>query len=744
MIFYAKSELPDGHQPTVKEHTESVSKLAEEYGREIGCEKEARLAGKLHDFGKYGYCFQGVLDGTQSHIDHAICGAVFLRYCLPQNILHLYNPIMEAINGHHDGLLEMDLLEPRLLRNMQQLQPIENHEGKYSALSGKLEYQKAAEQFFKDNQEWKCPKIKNTYPLMHSSIESMLYTRMLFSCLVDADYSTSAIDEDKDYLTRSESFNFNPETVLQSLYDYKAGICKDSDANVTVNRIRDKLFEICGEMGDGPEGLYTLTAPTGTGKTLALLHFALRHCIKTGKKRIIIVLPFLTLTEQNANTYRNIYADLLEDHSQSKLTDDERQLAARWSAPIIVTTSVRFFESLFSNRPTDCRKLHHIANSVVVFDESQSLPADLQSATLQSVNELCKRYYTTMVFSTATQPKFDVLEQVEWHPTEINPDHTEMYDALRRTNVEWRMKNGIHTPLEQIAKEMSEQTSVCTIVNLRKHAQKLYQALENCCSKDGTEKEIFFLTTDLCPAHRMEVVSDIKKRLKQKQPCRVVATQCIEAGVDFDFDVLYRAMAPLDAIIQAAGRCNRNDRIPERGRVVVFIPDENNSLYPGNWYEHAAHIVEQIVHDHPIDIHNTADMDEYYRMLFSESKDKPSLTEAIQNHSFQIVDKEYKIINDRGYRVIVPYKYSDYALLREKVENYGISKKMIKELTSITITVGYEQKKLLEKTALPIYYSERGRITKRESGFYILLAQNESDYTSDTGLQLSEKDYFGF
>jgi CRISPR-associated helicase Cas3/CRISPR-associated endonuclease Cas3-HD len=740
MKFFAKSKLPDGHQPTVKDHTDSVSKLAEEYGRDIGCEKEARLAGKLHDFGKYGQCFQDVLNGTQTHIDHAICGASFLHHCLSQNILCRYYPIMESINGHHDGLIEMDLLEPRLLKNMQQLQPIENHEGKYSALSGKLEYQKATEQFFKDNPEWKCPKIKNTYPSMHSSIESMLYTRMIFSCLVDADYSTSAIDEDKAYLTRSESLDFNPETVLQSLYDYKSSICKNSDANAAVNRIRNKLFDICGEMGDGPEGLYTLTAPTGTGKTLALLHFALRHCIKTGKKRIIIVLPFLTLTEQNANTYRKIYADLLEDHSQSKLTDDERQLAARWSAPIIITTSVRFFESLFSNRPTDCRKLHHIANSVVVFDESQSLPADLQSATIQTVNELCKRYHTTMVFSTATQPKFDVLEQVEWHPTEINSDHTEMYNALRRTYIEWRMKDGIRTPLEQIAKEMSEETSVCTIVNLREHAKKLYQALKKYCSED----EIFYLTADLCPAHRMDVVFDIKNRLQHKQPCRVVATQCIEAGVDFDFDVLYRALAPLEAIIQAAGRCNRNDRIPERGRVIVFIPDENASLYPGNWYEHAAHIVEQIVHDHPIDICNTADMDEYYRMLFSEAKDKPSLTEAIRNHSFQIVDKEYKIIDDRGYRVIVPYKRSDYTLLRQEMENYGISKKMIKELTSITVTVGYEQKKLLEKTALPIYYCERGRITKRESGFYILLAQNESDYTSDMGLLLSEKDLIGF
>ena len=211
------------------------------------------------------------------------------------------------------------------------------------------------------------------------------------------------------------------------------------------------------------------------GKTLALLHFALRHCLKHGKKQIIIVLPFLTLAEQNAKTYSEIIPNVLVDHSQSDLPEEARELAARWSAPVIITTSVRFFEALFSDRPAVCRKLHNIANSVVAFDEAQSLPANLTSATLRAVNELCRRYHTAMVFSTATQPDFAARGDLNWTPREILPEHRELFEALRRADVEWRLEH--ETPLEAIAEEMAGHDSVCTIVNLRRHARQIAAAL---------------------------------------------------------------------------------------------------------------------------------------------------------------------------------------------------------------------------------------------------------------------------
>ena len=224
-------------------------------------------------------------------------------------------------------------------------------------------------------------------------------------------------------LDHAEDDRFDLRALLEKLYAYRNDIKRKSTADEALNAYRDRGFEQCGNMGDAPEGLFTLTALTGTGKTLALLHFALRHCLKHGKKRIIIVLPFLTLAEQSAGTYAGIVPNLLIGRSQSDLPEGARELAARWSAPVIITTSVRFWGALLSDRPTACRKLHRIANSVALFDEAQSLPANLTSATLRTVNALCDRCHTTMVFFTAAQPDFAAREALNWTPREILPEY---------------------------------------------------------------------------------------------------------------------------------------------------------------------------------------------------------------------------------------------------------------------------------------------------------------------------------
>ena len=298
MEYYAKSENSQGHQETVKENLQKVAALAREYGEALGLADAAKLGAHVHDFGKYTKASQDVLKGTRTGVDHAISSACFLecRYRGSPGSC----PVIEAVNGHHDGLVAYDMIKAEL----------------------------------------------------------------------------HAIADD----------------------------CKQSHGSA--------------------------------GKTLALLHFALRHCLKHGKKQIIIVLPFLTLAEQNAKTYSEIIPNVLVDHSQSDLPEEARELAARWSAPVIITTSVRFFEALFSDRPAVCRKLHNIANSVVVFDEAQSLPANLTSATLRAVNELCRRYHTAMVFSTATQPDFAARGDLNWTPREILPEHRELFEALRRVDVE--------------------------------------------------------------------------------------------------------------------------------------------------------------------------------------------------------------------------------------------------------------------------------------------------------------------
>ena len=731
MEYYAKSANSQGHQETVKEHLQKVAALAREYGEKLGLKDIAKLAGQTHDFGKYSASSQDVLKGTRTGIDHAISGACFLECCYrgkPSS-----RPVIEAVNGHHAGLVAYDMIKAELHAIADERKQAHGNAGKTPSIENAEQLKEANAAFRKDFPDFRLPRL----PIPPAAeLESMLYTRLLFSCLVDADYTASAMNDDSTYLDRAEDGCFEPQKLLEILYAYCGGIRQASTADKTLNQYRDRVFEQCGNMGDEPEGLYTLTAPTGTGKTLALLHFALRHCLKHGKKRIIMVLPFLTLAEQNADTYSEIIPNVLVDHSQSDLPEEARELAARWNAPVIITTSVRFFEALFSDRPAICRKLHNIAGSVVVFDEAQSLPANLTSATLRTVNELCSRYHTTMVFSTATQPDFAARKELNWTPREILPEHRKLFEALKRADVEWRIGN--ETPLEVIAEEMAGCERVCVIVNLRCHARQIAAALSRLCPEDT----VFFLTTDLCPAHRSRKIEIICQRLKQKLPCRVVATQCIEAGVDLDFETLYRALAPLDAIIQAAGRCNRNG-CDLMGRVIVFRPQDSRMPYPDDWYSNAAVTVQEM--HPPFSIHDPENIREYYRRLFDGTADKPELTKAIHARAFAETAAQYKLISNAGARVIVPYAAERelYEQIAGQLRAQGVTGALLKQAAPITLT---SFAKNLAMYAEQIPFARRGREQFAEqsadSNLYLLRPQYEDLYSEQLGLHVPQEERF--
>ena len=749
MVYYAKSRQKNGKQPIVKEHNADVSVKAKEYGEEIGLSKEAETAGLLHDFGKYSGSFQGILEGTIKHsIDHAVGGALYLysrkegddnSFKGPPALLH----IMEAIRGHHDGLVGWDYFRREFynIKNNQNWQAANT--GKRWSIQSYEQYQEAQRAFKADFPEFRRPTVLGEPPLFGEDysdrINSMLYTRMLFSCLVDADYSVSAHEADSDeenYFETSENTQFDVDAALQRLTDYRNEIRRKSTADGSVNAIREQVYDSCGKAGEGEEGLYTLTAPTGTGKTLALLHFALKHCQKTGKRRIILVLPFLTLAEQNTEVYRNIIPDLLTDHSQSNLPDSQRELAARWRTPFIITTSVKFFESLFAAKPTDCRKLHNIANSVVVFDEAQSLPANLTVSTLNAVRELCSRWHVTMLFSTATQPDFDAIPSLTWNPVEILPDGRSLYQALKRTSVEWRIGARERLPLSSVASEMAEETNVCAIVNLRKHAVKLFEYLKAIIPDPAG---LFMISTDLCPAHRQQIVEIIRERQENRLPCYVVSTQCIEAGVDLDFDTMFRALAPLEAIIQAAGRCNRNGRNPEGGRVIVFVPDEDH-LYPDgagsgqdNWYGRGAETVQRLCADSGIDIHNPDDIARYYRELFGGQVEKRGLVKAIESRDYADTDKQYRLIENGGVRVLIPYagQMELYEKLRQQMLAEGLTAALMREAAPITVAT-FEKE--VSQWCKKVRYKGQQE-TDGETGWYVL--DNLQLYYNDIGLQFN-------
>lgn len=726
MIYYAKSPNSQGYQQTVKEHLQAVAEFARKFGAAIGLDTAAELAGQTHDFGKYSQAFQEVLRGTRIGVDHAMGGACYLEAVYRGSVGA--RPVIEAVNGHHNGLVAYDEIRSELHAVADPRKRPCGNGGKTPAIEDTEQLQTASTAFRKDFPSFRPPML-SAPPI--AELESMLYTRMLFSCLVDADYTASALNDDSTYLDRAENNSFDPQALLKKLTEYRDGIRQSSTADRSLNTYRDRVFEQCGKMGNEPEGLYTLTAPTGTGKTLALLHFALRHCQEHGKQRIIVVLPFLTLAEQSAEVYSKIIPNVLIDHSQSDLPEDAWELAARWSAPVIITTSVRFFESLFSDRPAACRKLHNIANSVVLFDEAQSLPADLTSVTLRAVNELCGRYHTTMVFSTATQPDFSARKDLTWKPREILPESGEMFRALQRVKVDWRL--GEDTPLETIAEEMSGQDSVCAIVNLRRHARQIAGRLSELCPKDT----VFYLTTDLCPAHRSKQIKRIRERLKSKLPCRVVATQCIEAGVDLDFRTMYRALAPLDAIIQAAGRCNRNGGA--MGRVTVFCPADPRMPYPDQWYSNAAVTVQEM--GPPFSIHDPENVREYYRRLFHGKKDKQKLRAAIDSRSFAQTAAEYRLIDNAGAQVIVPYSGADvsYASIAKRMRDEGVTHALLKEAAPITVTCFAKNLKIY---AEEIPFAGHGKTQTAGSGVFLLCPQYTDLYSDELGLHLPQEESF--
>ena len=711
---------------------QAVAALAEHFGIEINMPLDAWFCGILHDFGKYSQSFQKVLNGTATNIDHAICAAVIVQVCVikKEKKLPAYRTIAEVTAAHHSFLRSYGSMEAELSELFAGVGTGLCKTGKKSALFGKEEYSKALSAFLCDFPTFKFKKLEKR---TENSAEKMLRTRMLFSCLVDADYTVSSEQ------TLEEREGLQAEKLLQDLQVYMDKLRKKSHADKKLNQLRDNVFQICGNAGKMPPGLFTLTAPTGVGKTLSLLHFALQHCVTFGKRRILLVLPFLTLTEQSQKEYEKLIPHILADHSQSRLSKEHRDLAARWDAPFIITTSVRFFESLFSCHPKDCRKLHNIAQSVILFDEAQSLPANLSTATIQAVEALCNDYGCTMVFSSATQPDFGALPNLKgWNPKEILPDFKPYYEALRRTRVDWRLKRP--TSFETIAKEMSQRESVCTIVNLRRHAVKLFKALKKECPQ-SEQDSLFFLTTDLCPAHRSDVIEAIKARLQNHLPCRVVATQCIEAGVDLDFQFMYRALAPLEAIIQAAGRCNRNGTLPGGGIVTVFIPEDAGRLYPGDSYQKGAEIVKIMwSSSEDLDIHNPENIKKYYQYLLRQAKDKPELTNAIKSEDYETVENEYKLIAKQGVQVLVPYAHKRdlFDQLCQQARTDGVSPALMKEAAPITVSCYNEE--IVRQHCEQIPWYKRRTDTSVESDFYILTTGHEVCYQPDMGLQFTNLD----
>lgn len=505
------------------------------------------VAGLWHDLGKFAEQWQAYLrtrsdihqDEVAERTDHATAGA---QHAVARSEIlgHLF---AFAIAGHHSGLLDTlsdgACLEKRLEKDV-------------------APYQDAPVAIL----DWRVPQLPAIIAeRLRQPIVPALFTRLLFSALVDADFlATESFMNSAQTAMRPKH---DPELLVRMLAALESFVERFPVPATDVDRARSAVYQACLAAGRNTPGLFSLTVPTGGGKTLSSLAFALRHAITHGQQRVIYVIPFTSIIEQNAAVFRSAFASLqqgrntpviLEHHSNLDAEEWEtsRITAENWDAPLIVTTAVQFYESLHASRTSSSRKLHNIANSVVILDEAQSLPVEYLRPCLDVLRELSSRYNTTVVLCTATQPAvqrtadFTIgLEGLR----EIAPDPARLYQTLRRVNIVDRGKLGDAT----LAKEIAALPQVLVILNTRRHAQALFRLLPESAGN-------FHLSALMCPAHRAAVLAEVRQRLSVNEPTRLIATQVVEAGVDIDFPRGYRALAGIDSIAQAAGRCNRNGR----------------------------------------------------------------------------------------------------------------------------------------------------------------------------------------
>lgn len=544
------AHVADDRKQTVDAHLQGVAKLCSGFASDFDAASYGYLAGMAHDIGKFSEGFQKRLLENGPKVDHSTAGALECAK-IGQEI------VGQCVAGHHGGLSDFG--------NMTDF-------AGDSTFIGRIK--KAQQTGIPDYSKWSGP-LPVTPPVPRFFCEDFarsLWIRMLYSCLVDADFLDTESFMTNNSIDRGD--NDDIETLWGRLLAYTA---KWKDATSELNRIRNGIFADCIRAGDEDRGLFSLTVPTGGGKTVSSLAFALSHAKKHGLKRIIYVIPFTSIIEQNAAVFRDILGDgnVVEHHSEaasnyeSDLTEEQKRAALaaeNWDAPVIVTTAVQFFESLYANKPSKCRKLHNISNSVVIFDEAQSIPAGHLLPCMAAVGTLVRHFGVSAVLCSATQPYVSDLlaKYAPGMPTrEICSNVDAVFDSLKR--VSWRDLGQCDLP--EIAQEMQQVGQALCIVNTRKTAADLFDLLP----KDSS----FHLSTLMMPQDRKETLDKIRVRLNNGFPCLVVSTSLIEAGVDIDFPLVYREKTGLDSIVQAAGRCNREGKRPVHSSIVTVFTLDN-------------------------------------------------------------------------------------------------------------------------------------------------------------------------
>lgn len=695
-ISYLAHVRQDGEQfvpHDLGEHLRGVAQRAEDCARHFSSEDWACVAGLWHDLGKYsgefqrrikslsGYDPDAHLEGPVGRVDHSTAGA---QHAVKQFGMH-GRILAYLIAGHHAGLPDWHASET-------------GGAALAVRLDDKSHLARALSQTIPPDI---LTQAKPTSPLRGKAQGFALWVRMLFSCLVDADFLDTEEFMDEGKSAQRVGTPTLPE-LLSRFNAYMAAQFAQSPLT-NVNRVRAEVLRQCREKAGETPGMFSLTVPTGGGKTLSSLAFALEHAIHHGKQRVIYAIPYTSIIEQTANTFRAIVPDAVIEHHSNLDPEQEtvksRLAAENWEAPLIVTTNVQFFESLFAAKTSRCRKLHNIVNSVVVLDEAQLLPPEFLQPILDVMNLLVCHYGVTFVLSTATQPALGKLQTFQRtirgleNMREIVDDPDALYRDLERVTVTMPRDFQERQDWDDIAREVQQHPSVLVIVNSRADARALHRRMPT---------DTMHLSALMCGEHRSHVIADIKQRLLAGETVRVVSTQLVEAGVDVDFPVVYRALAGLDSIAQAAGRCNREGKLA-RGQVIVFVPPKPAPRGP---LRRAAETTISLLtgeHDKPL----TRDLFQRYFEHFyvrAPSLDKHDIATLLKPDGpiddplkvqFRTAAQRFQLINESGYRNVI-VRYGDSSALIGRLHKEGPERWLMRKLQRYTVSLPeYQFRKLV-------------------------------------------------
>jgi CRISPR-associated endonuclease/helicase Cas3 len=673
----------------LRDHLEAVSRRAATFGVKFGVGELGAALGLLHDLGKYDEVFLKRLNGANVRHDHSTAGAWALAVHYPRldRLPRALGKLLAyAVAGHHAGLPDGVRIEGHSSRS-----PLDER-----LKRGAEQARAALARAQLDGFELPILQAPEFRPSCNelSGFQLAFFGRMLFSCLVDADF----LETERFYVEAGESLVERPrfpslaelkatfETYMRAHFEPKADTSP-------VNRLRADVLAQALSKAAEPPGAFTLTVPTGGGKTLTSLAFALAHAVRHSLDRIIYVIPFTSVIEQTADIFREALGHhagaVLEHHSafdesrvdrgnreahEESLLDSEREqrmlrlAMENWDAPLVVTTAVQFFESLFGDRPSHCRKLHNIAKSVIILDEAQTLPIALLRPCVVALNELSRSYGATIVLCTATQPALNETDDPKRTfkggfkidcRRELAPDPPALFRHLKRVTIQHA---GV-LPDEDLASRLTEAEQVLCIVNTRAHARELYQRIKG-------ERGTWHLSTLMCAAHRRHVLASIRKALEEGRACRVISTTLIEAGVDIDFPLVYRAEAGLDSIAQAAGRCNREGRRDAAASctIVFDVQDRSRVL---RTLRLNADLGRRIVQDLNEDALTPNSIERYFRELYwmkggiaftgDDALDKRGIVAMLNSLAreidlpFESTARLFQLIDEIFLPIIVPY-----------------------------------------------------------------------------------------